>query len=325
MQNILSQRNEVKVIASEYKLYSFRILDVVSRYLFINKKAFDYIFIGFLAQPLFSILYYFTKKPIICDIFISLYDTLCFDRKKLSANSFLGKFACWLDYFCCKKSIMLITDTNAHSLYFQESFSCNPSKIRVVYLSVEKNIFYPRDENLPPQNNKFNIFYYGSVLPLHGIEYILKAAKLLENDRKIFFTLIGPIEKYYKHLLGQLYLINTDFVPWVPYAVLPEYISKADLCLGGPFGITDKAKRVIAGKSYQFATMKKPIILGDNVANHEIFTHEQNCIMVKMGDEQSLAHAIQQLKQDEILRKKISEEAYKAVEKMNNYSLFYKQ
>jgi glycosyltransferase involved in cell wall biosynthesis len=87
--------------------------------------------------------------------------------------------------------------------------------------------------------------------------------------------------------------------------------NKADVCLGGPFSNIDKAKRVISGKTYQFIAMKKPVIIGDNPANRELFEHRKNAMIVEMANADALADAILELREDAGMREQIAESAYK--------------
>ena len=96
-----------------------------------------------------------------------------------------------------------------------------------------------------------------------------------------------------------------------PLKKLPEIIAEADICLGGHFSDIDKAKRVISGKTFQFIAMKKPTIIGDNLATRELFTHKENIYMCEMANEQSLTSAILELYNNKELREKIAYNGFK--------------
>ena len=66
------------------------------------------------------------------------------------------------------------------------------------------------------------------------------------------------------------------------------------MCLAGHFcADIDKAKRTIPGKAYIYQAMKKPMVLGDNSANRELFSDgEKGVYFVRMGDGSALAEAI---------------------------------
>ncbi|GAG73250.1 unnamed protein product [marine sediment metagenome] len=57
--------------------------------------------------------------------------------------------------------------------------------------------------------------------------------------------------------------------------------------------------------------MKKPVIVGNNPANRELFENRKNALMVEMADADALADAILELKENEELRERIAEEGYK--------------
>src|SRR5690606_4500945 len=99
----------------------------------------------------------------------------------------------------------------------------------------------------------FTVLFYGSFLPLHGIDLILNCAALLQQE-EITFRLIGGNRQnlsYFYDMLRTLQLNNVNHERWLEYERLPEAISHSDLCLGGPFGNTGQALKVITGKTFQ--------------------------------------------------------------------------
>lgn len=305
----LKQNLRVIEITSNSRYYFLRLPIVMAKFLLCLKK-YDFIFVGFLAQPLMPILRLLTNKPIIFDAFISLYDTMCFDRKIFKPDSLVGKLAFWLDKKSCEWAEIIITDTNTHADYFSQTFHIDRNKFQTIYLGADADIFYPKNIELKNENKKFTIFYYGSGLPLQGIDVILKAAKILETDDSLIFRVVGPMRKKYHRLITELNLKNVEFIDWIDYKNLPDEIAQADICLGGHFSTIDKARRVISGKTYQFLAIKKPVIVGDNPANKEIFKDQKDVLMVKMGSTEALAAGIIKLKNDKKLIEKISENGY---------------
>lgn len=313
------------VIIKGLKVYNVEIIDCTGSsgsYLssypkallkFILKRAenFDMIYIGFLGHHLVPIIKKLSNKPIIFDAFISTYDTMCFDRKKFKPNSLKGRFYYWLDKRSCELADIVLLDTDAHIDYFVNTFNLNREKFRSILVGSDDSIFYPRDAK--GEDNTFRVFYYATYLPLHGIEYIVKAAKKLESYEDVEFEIVGKGIEHKKimDLAEKLNVKNIKFIDWIPYEELPWEIAKADVCLGGHFSEIDKAKRVIAIKAFDFIAMKKPVILGDNKVNRILFENRRNALFVEMGNGDALADAILELKDDENLRNKIAEEGYK--------------
>jgi len=278
-------------------------------------KGHDWVFVGFYGQPLLPIVKLLTRKPIVFDAFVSTYDTLCFDRKWFKPNSVGGRLAYWLDRYTCLLADKVLLDTRTHADYFAGTFDLPREKISVLYLGYDDNTFYPRDVHPTEDPQEFIVFYYGSFLPLQGIEYIIRAAKLLEHEPAIQFQIVGRGSTYreIRRLARELATTNVEFMGWIPYRKLPVAIAHASICLGGHFSAIGKAQRVIAGKTYQFLAMAKPTIVGDNPANRELFTHKKNVYMCRMADEEALVAAIMALKGDQRLREQIATEGFRLV------------
>jgi glycosyltransferase involved in cell wall biosynthesis len=274
--------------------------------------------VGFFGQPLVPIIRKFTKKPIIFDAFLSAYDTMCFDRKEFKPDSPAGKFFYWLDKHSCENSDKILLDTNAHIDYFVNTFDLQRDKFQRIFVGADDSLFYPRE--VAREDNRFRVLYYASYLPLHGTEYVILAAKLLEHNKEIAFKIVGKGPELIKirQMAQRLGSINVDFVDWIPYQDLPLEIAKADLCLGGHFSDIEKAKRVIAGKTFQFIAMKKPVIVGDCAGNRELFTHKENAFLVNMADAESLADGILELRNSDPLRERIALAGYATFVKNSN-------
>jgi len=86
-------------------------------------------------------------------------------------------------------------------------------------------------------------------------------------------------------------LHNVIHHSWVNLEELPRWIARADVCLGGPFGNTGQARRVVTGKTYQFLAMAKPTVVG-KIDEDNGFRDKENCLLVPQGDGQALAEAI---------------------------------
>lgn len=293
-----NQENEVTVAGSSDKSYLKRLLHVWKFLLKTDMEKYDMTFVGFAPQlviPLFK--RKLKKKTLIMDFFISVYDTLVFDRKKFRPGGFIAGILKRLDTFTINAAEWVIADTRAHADYFCSEFGYPAEKTEVLYLEADRNIYYPRECVKPDKyQGKFVVLYFGSILPLQGIEVILDAAELLENEDNLRIVVIGPVK------CGKKAQRITEYIDWLPQEELAEYISYADLCLGGHFSSDiNKAKRTIAGKTYIYTAMEKPVILGDNSANRELFEESDKVHFVPMGDAKALARAI--LKEKQIYEK----------------------
>ncbi len=289
-----------RALTSAGRSYPLRLASLYPRTLAIPFHAIDAAWVGFLGQPLVPAIRAMTRAPLLFDAFISLYDTLCFDRKRFSPASLGGRLAYALDSWSCRLASTVLIDTQAHARYFCETFHLDPAKVKVLYAGCDERIFSP----LPVQEEPGLVLYYGSFLPLHGIETIIHAANLLRAEHGIRFRILGEgIQSAgVRRLAESLRLENVEFSPSVPLESLPGEIARASLCLGGHFSAIPKAARVIAAKTFQCLAMGKATVVGDNPANAELLAHGENAWFCPMNDPQTLAESIRLLLGDHALR-----------------------
>jgi len=275
---VLAGNSKLKYIKAAYNLIKYQ-------------KNCDLILVAFRGQEILPILRLLTGKPIIFDAFLSVYDTLCFDRRAFKPQSVIGKCLKQYDKFLCKISDVVLVDTKVHKEFFEEQFGAE--NVDYLYVGCNERLFRPLE--IDKRQSEFTVFWYGYANPLQGVDVVLKAAKLLENE-KIAFRLAGPVRKKYSELTDSLNIKNVEFIDFIPYERLPEEISKADVCLGGHFSNRDKAKRVIAGKTFQFLACRRQTIVTDNAANRELFKEGSLAHFVKMNSPEELADKILELK-----------------------------
>lgn len=251
----------------------------------------DVYILGFRGYEIFWPVRWITRsKPLIFDHMMSPYDSLVFERKRIKEKSPAGRFVFRYEQSLLAAADGIITDTINHKNRFVELFGTNPQKITPIHVSTEEDLFRP----LPAEKNDgFEVFFYGSFLPLHGVPYILQAAKQV-SDLPIHFHLVGGNKKdmqFFRQQVEKLGLSNITHIPWIDYQDLPAVIAQADICLGGPFGNTGQAQRVITGKTFQFLAMEKPTVIGRIEPNPGFRDHD-NCLLVPQANPSALAEAV---------------------------------
>jgi glycosyltransferase involved in cell wall biosynthesis len=246
--------------------------------LLITKNRFDFIFVGYPAfiEILFlKICFVFSKKrkTIITDFFISIYDTVVLDRKKINEKSFLSKFLFCTDKALLKISSKVITDSNANSKRFSIMFNVPEHKFNRIIVGSklscgETNLI----ESITDKNELVRIGWVGAFIPLHGIEKILSAANLIQN-KKIEFHLIGdgPEQEVLKltEKIKALKLQNIILHGELSYADSMNFLYNCDICLG-IFGESVKAKSVIPFKVFDYLYLNKYIITQHSEALNEL-------------------------------------------------------
>lgn len=301
--------NGVEVIECNTTLVGFKkYLDLIRKHWRL-RNDYEVMVIGFPGQQLVLLAKLLSRKPVILDAYLSLYDSLVYDRQQYSSRSLKAKYLWLIEWLACQLADKVLLDTNIHIQYFVETFKVSSKKFWRIFIGADDKIFYPRPQL--KEVKEFLLHFHGTYIPLQGVSYIIEAANILRKE-KVIFQLVGNGQEYnkVKKLVKDLALEKV--VRLIDYQLpekLAEYVSQANLCLG-IFGDTAKAKRVIPNKVYEYLAMKKPVITGDSVAIREVFKENNELAWCGMADAQSLANKILELKGNSALREKLAENGY---------------
>jgi glycosyltransferase involved in cell wall biosynthesis len=306
------EQNGIEVLkcADNSPLSAVRHIKKLKKFLRKRTQYYDLIFVGFVGQPLVPIIRKLTNKPIIFDAYMSVYDTMAFDKKKFKPDSMRGRLCYMLDIYSCNAADKILLDTYQHIGYFNKEFKIDRKKFEMIPIGADDKIFYPR--GIMKEKDQFTVEFHGGFIPLQGIKYIITAAKLLEKHKDIKFEIIGSGQTFAENLKlsKELDVKNVIFEGRKKYAEIPGNIAEADIGLG-IFGDTDKTQRVIPNKAYEVIAMKKPLITADTPATRELFKNRENVLFCKVADPDSLADAILELKDNKELRDRIAENGYR--------------
>ena len=233
-------------------------------------------------------------KPLLFDEFMSPSDALLSEGKGGGLGRLVGALIFPLEWLCLALSARCLTDTTLHQQFIAERFGITEKKIDVVYVgAVEPRKEFPGHGG--GADKPLSVLFYGTFLPLHGMDILLRACKLVENQ-PVEFRIIGGKGKAlarFQHLMSELSPGNVVHDTWVDFDELQsELIPAADLCLGGPFGGTPQARRVITGKAFQFLAQSKATVIG-RIDEPVAFVDRRNCLLVEQGSPESLAAAFE--------------------------------
>jgi glycosyltransferase involved in cell wall biosynthesis len=301
---------------------SFKNLRLILKFLIKFPVAKDILFLwpaNYLALSIFAAK--LMGKRIIYDAFTSMYDSLVNDRKTIKPGSIRSYYYYLQDYLCCHLADKLIFDTQGHKDYFFKTFKLKSSQPFVILpVSVDLDFIeqQPAFENKDSQTIK--VLFYGSFIPLQGIEYILQAIQLTK-DLPIRYSIIGNGQTYRQMLELANRLGVNDLVAFIPptsYSELVSHIKAADLCLG-IFGDTEKAQRVIPNKVLECAACSKPVITGKNNDLAKFFTDKESILFCPMAEAHALAETIRWASANPGRWRSLGEEASRVIEK--NFSL----
>ena len=258
---------------------------------------------GAIQLPMLKLI---SKKPILYFGQGSPYDELVNDRKKIKANSFTAKFFYYFEKMVCRWSDLITKETQVEIDYYTKEMKVSKEKFRVLLLSVDESKF-PVCEIKKPEK-EFHVLYFGQFIPLHGVEVIIEAAKILSPhlDIKFRFCGDGQIKEAIMELSKKYALKNVEFLGFVPHETLQNELKKSDLCLG-IFGESHKASIVVTNKVYQILCSQKPLITMESDAVREInLENNKNCVLIPNRSSEKLASEILNLKNNPEKLKKIA-------------------
>lgn len=287
---------------------------LIAQYLNVWRKC-DIILVAEFGQtlaPLAWALGRLTRRPMVFDLVIGLYESNVIERRSHQPDEFEAKKLFWLDQMAGKLADRTLTGTAAYKDYLVSTFGFAVDKVLVAPLGVNDAVFHP----LPKKalsGDTLTVLYYGSFIPNHGVEVIVQAATTLRDDRRFKFRFVGDGESkpVAMDMAARLGLPNVEFWPRIPLEMLPTCIAEGDIVLG-VFGDTPQADKAMANKVLQGLAMKKPVVSGDTRAVRENFRQGEHLWLCPLGDAQALASALRALA-DPALRSRLAEEGYQQV------------
>jgi glycosyltransferase involved in cell wall biosynthesis len=233
-------------------------------------------------------------KTYVFDEFINLYEWVVFEHKKLKDGSAGARLLKNWYRFWLKRTDAILTDTVSHADLSAEIMRLPRERFYPLIVSTDEHTFKPdasSNGTVYADPKAFQVFYYGNMLPLHGVDVVIDAAKRLKKRSDIHFTIVGGKEalaEKVRQAVGEG--AHIDYKKWVEFDQLPRYMAAADVCLGGPFGGTFQSQYVITGKTYQLLQMGCAVVIGKSKESH-IFTDKKNALIVEQGNAKALADA----------------------------------
>jgi glycosyltransferase involved in cell wall biosynthesis len=271
--------------------------------------------------PLARFLATLVARPVVFDPLASRYETKILDRRRRPADSLTARWNRWIDAMAFRLSDLVLADTAAHAAYYASAYGVPSRKLVIVPVGYDDVLFDP-DRVAPSAAGvtasagaAFTVLFFGSFLPLHGVDTVVKAARAVRRlDPAIRFRFVGSGDTWAhaRALASDIGATNCAFEPWAPLAELPALVASADLALG-IFGRTAKARRVVPHKLFQSLGMRKPVITARTPAVEEFFAHGEDIWLCEEPYSETLAEAVVRLKSDAALRARLAAGGYRTV------------
>ncbi len=308
-----SIEDRVEVVKGKWwqPAFLWRVLRTYGRLLRKYRQVGDYdvLVVGYPGQLdvfLARILSWLRRKPLVWDVFMSIY-LIARERELHRHNALAVTLLRGLEWLACRVPNRLILDTDAYVTWFAQTHSIAPARFRLVPTGADNRRFYP--VSATSSESYFRVVYYGTYIHNHGVPYIIEAARLLQPIPDIRFELIGqgPTRAAVEALVRNYQLTQVQFTDWIEGDALPAYLADADVCLGA-FGDTPQSLMTVQNKIYEGLAMGKPVISGDSPTVRAALTHGEHIYLCRRDSPQSLADAILALYRDPALAKRIAEQ-----------------
>ncbi|MGE5221221.1 MAG: glycosyltransferase family 4 protein [Omnitrophica WOR_2 bacterium] len=294
--------------------FAWRLLRTYLRLLRWHARMGDYdaLVIGYPGQLdvfLGRILSWRRRKPMAWDIFMSIYLISIergLDKRSPLTIQLLGFF----ERLACTLPDLLILDTREYVAWFQAVHHLSSDKFRLVPTGADDQVYHPVSIQ-QADGGIFRVVYYGTFIPNHGVETIVRAAHILAGEHGIQFEMIGngPDQEMAQNLARDLGLTNITFIDWMPETDLVMRIAQSDVCLGA-FGTTPQSIMTVQNKIYSSLAMAKPVITGDSPAIRQAFKDKEHLLVCERANPESLAAAIKSLELDPDLRNRLGQNGY---------------
>jgi glycosyltransferase involved in cell wall biosynthesis len=241
------------------------------------------------------------RKPVVFNPMVSLYDSLVDDRGRFRADTLPARVLRQLDVRSFRAADVLVADTQAHADFMAEFAGIDG--VMVCYLGTDEHLFRSSWQ----RTEEFHVLFVGKLAPLHGIDVILEAARLLPD---VPFRVLGTGQQ--AHLLAAA-PANVEHTPWVDYNRLPPEYAAAG-CALGIFGKSDKVERVIPNKIFEALAVGTPVVTADTAGIRELLEDGHDAVLTERSPE-AIAAAIVSLRDDAALAERIGREGHLTFER----------
>jgi len=216
------------------------------------------------------------------------------DRSLLPAGSFRAKLLDGFHRFTLRKADVVLIDTPQQADALRHMLRGSSAVVADVPVGIDETLW--TELLYPPLTEPVQLLFWGTFIPLHGIEHIIAAARILEERGvAVELRLIGDgqvapaleselASQPLKQLSWQRCIVDTD--------ALRSALVGAHIVLG-IFGDSTKAASVVPYKVHQALASGRPTITRSGAATDLLGDNDNGLILCSPADAQELATAIE--------------------------------
>lgn len=124
-------------------------------------------------------------KPFIHDEFINPVEWLQEPRPQWWAQYLPVRFLAWWYKIFLRRATVILADTEVHAEYSSHLLGLPRDRFEAIAVGTDESVFKPIASR---PSDDFVVFYYGTMLPLHGLSYVIEAALELRSNKKVTFS-----------------------------------------------------------------------------------------------------------------------------------------
>jgi glycosyltransferase involved in cell wall biosynthesis len=214
------------------------------------------------------------------------------------------RFLEWLEKMLYTKADRIISVTKAFKDHIMQK-GVPEDRISVITNGADLDMYEPLPKNNPVAgefglDGRFVVSYIGTHGMAHSLDTVLKAAKLLEDQKDILFLLVGDgarrdalVQEKEKQSLNNLLML-----PQQPKDKMPMFLAASDVNMV-LLKKDDLFKTVIPSKMFEAMAMERPIILGVDGESRRIIEDGKCGIPIEPENHVELAQTVMRLYRDQ--------------------------
>ena len=172
-------------------------------------------------------------------------------------------------------------------------------------------------------DEKTIVLYIGTLEPYNYLEGLVRIFREIGGD--ILFVIGGDGSLKERVLAGMKNTRSIKYLGWVSLNEVPTYTCAADILIALSDPINKSTRWATSVKLFESMAAGKPIIVSKNTLSGDIVAQEECGLQVTYGGDDEIREAIDTLKNDAALRKKLGKNGWRAAREKYNWRVFEKE
>ncbi len=275
----------------------------------LERKSFDALLVpypGYFVAPIAARCF---GGPILLDLFLSLPDTVIGDRRMFRKGGLVDRILQVFEQRAIDHVDHVLLDTPEQARFLAETTGQAEEKFSFVPIgdpdAPEEAFPFPEGQE------RLEVLYIGTGVPLHGVEVLLDAVARVDGVR---LTFVGgmPEQRRRAEALGKEKVhLCTE---WQSAEDLRRLLRETHL-VAGIFGTSEKAQRVLPFKLMHGFAAGRAVVTGDTSAVKTLCDPGRDVMTVPVGDVEALARALDGLRGEWDLCRRVGLEARRSYER----------